>query len=548
MNSLPSNEELALASELYPSLWATNLKTSNGVPFEFEKRKFMVDFLNDFSPLQVLLKPPQIGASESEIVKSIYVAKKLKKDIIYTLPTQSDVYEMVSGKVNRIVAQNPILKEWVKDHDTVTQKQIGNNIIYYRGTFTQKQAMMVSSGLNIHDEVDASDLEVITQYETRLQAQEDGGWRWYFSHPSLAGAGVDTYWQQSDQKEWVVTCVACGLKQVLVWPGSVSREKRAYVCRECDAVLPDEARINGFWHPTAQGPFSGYHVSQLMLYNKSAGDILDAFDDPLKDKQYFTNYVLGLPYLGGDDQITTEQVLKNCTDKVNSQEGRIVIGVDPGLPVHYLAMNREGVFYFGKCKPPSETDDGYEDLRRLMRLWPKAVIISDQGGDMNPMRKMQFEFPGRVFLAFYRKTKKADRVFEWGEGANYGVVTIDRNRFIQSMIEQIKEGGRVHLNGTRQEFAEFADHFANMYREKVVVKDTKDKDNRSLYGAEYVWKRRGPDHWAHCLVYAMVGLDKYGQPLATIGGENILANLPKGQLVSDEGIILRGTAPDSIAF
>ena len=81
---------------------------------------------------------------------------------------------------HRIIAQNPIFGEWVKDHDTVEQKQVGDNIIYFRGTFSAKQAMMVASQLNVHDEVDASDAEVLTQYETRQQA-EAGGMRWYFS-------------------------------------------------------------------------------------------------------------------------------------------------------------------------------------------------------------------------------------------------------------------------------------------------------------------------------------------------------------------------------
>lgn len=548
MISLTNEEKLQLADNI-PSLWVlqNEIKTSDGKPFEFEKHQFMVDFLDDMNPLQVLLKPPQIGASETEIIKTFFIAKKYGKDIIYTLPTQSDVYDMVGSKVNRIVAQNPILKEWVKDHDTVEQKAVGDNIIHYRGTFTAKAAMMVSSGLNVHDEVDASDLSVITQYENRLQAQEDGGMRWYFSHPSLAGAGVDVYWQKSDKKEWVITCPACNKRQVLTWPKSVSREKEAYVCKACDAVLPDIARIKGTWVRTAEGEFSGYHVSQLMIWHKTAKDILNSFDDPLKDKQYFHNYVLGLPYMGGDDQITTKQVLANCTDDTNSTEGRIIIGVDTGLPIHYVLMNKEGIFYYGKCKASVDGSDPYDDLRKLLRMYPKSVIVSDQGGDLIGIRKLQQEFTGRVFLAYYRKDKKSPETIKWGEGDDYGTVTIDRNATIQLMIEQLKDVGRMPLNGQSAEWQEFADHFANMYREKIVVKETKDKDDRSLYGAEYVWKRRGPDHFAHCTLYGIVGMSKYGQALATVGGENILDSLQRGQMMNDSGVMLQ-FGDGSIAF
>jgi len=548
MPSLTKAEERALIEQI-PATWVLQheIKTSDGKPFEFDKHRFMVDFLNDMSPLQVLLKPPQIGASETEIVKSFFVAHQLGKDIIYTLPTQTDVYDMVGSKVNRIVAQNPILKEWVKDHDTVEQKAVGSNIIHYRGTFTAKAAMMVSSGLNIHDEVDASDLSVITQYENRLQAQEDGGMRWYFSHPSLKGMGVDVYWEKSDKKEWVITCPQCKQKQVLTWPNSISRAKEAYVCKKCNEILSDETRIDGEWVKTAKGEFSGYHVSQLMIYHKTAKDIITAYDDPLKDKQYFYNYVLGLPYVGGDDQITAEQVLKNCTDSTNSQGGKIIIGVDTGLPIYYVMMNAEGVFYYGTCKPTENGSDPYDDLRKLLNRFRNSVLVSDQGGDLIGIRKLQGEFPGRVFLAYYRKDRRNNEIVTWGEGEKYGDVYIDRNRQLQLLIEQLKELGRLKLNGTKEEWKEYADHFASMYREKVIVKEMKDKDDRSLYGSEYVWKRRGPDHWAHATLYAVTGMQKYGQSLASTTSPDILDSLKVGVVDTHftGDVILRSLSEDS---
>jgi hypothetical protein len=546
-----SPKEIRNALESFPLGWflVHKIKTSVGLPFEFKKRRFMRAIVNDLHPKQVVLKPPQVGASETFFVKLFFVAAKLKKAIIYTLPSQTDVEDMVGGKFNPIIAQNPILQRLTHDHDTIYQKKIGNMPLYLRGTVGKTQAMMVSSGLNVHDEIDASDLPTITQYENRQEAQEreEDKWRWYFSHPSLAGLGIDTYWQKSDKREWIVTCPHCTQQQTLIWPESVSRDKEAFVCRKCDGELPTEARIKGFWHPTAKGEYHGYHVSQLMLYNKTAKDILNAFDDPLKDKQFFYNYVLGLPYAGGDDQITVEQVLKNCDPETNSQQGKIIIGVDPGLPVHYVCMNAEGLFFYGICSAPSEKNDGYEEIRMLMRKWPTAVVVSDQGGDLNPMRKMQFEFPGRVFIAYYRKPKKSNELWEWGEGDDFGQVTIDRNRVIQVIVGELKETGRLKLNGTPQEWQEYADHWAAMYREKIIVKEAKDKDDRSLYGAEYVWKRRRADHYAHATVYAHTGLMKYGKSMASTTSPDIFSTLQVG--VADDKftgeVILRALSENS---
>ena len=643
-----------------PALWAIKHKIKNevGFPIEFKKRRFLFDIYNDLSPLQVLLKPPQIGATVMNTLKSFWVAKKLRRQIIYTLPAQSDVQDMVGGSINRIIAQNPILMEWVKDHDTVEQKTVGEAMIFYRGcvdqdteiltengwkrfgfvnigdrlptlniatnqvemdnvlnlsvfrinegermvrirsrqidqlvtadhrcvvskrtfagsksplrivrahelvgkttsyipmnhlgismaygevgdvpfyrvlgwvigdgsywtkrdrytskkgdrvalskkvciiqskfcqelevallsagmgfykkrhngtcwryelnskasrairgavprkeltfslifnatpferkalydglmmsdgnnyvstrfyqnrgetvdafqalmillgkttsqennrknvqvsirttnfahvnatyedykgiawcpttrngtifirrnnivsvtgqTFTAKQAMMVQSGLNIHDEVDASDPQIITQYENRLQAQEDGGWRWYFSHHRSPVMELMCIGNKATKKNGSLNAK---MDMNKFWSGrnNINTERETYICKVCGCEIGDAERINGRWSNTNNGEFSGYHISQLMLYNKSAKDIIKAYQDPLKDKQYFYNYVLGLPYIASDDRVEPSVVLRNCVDKVNPQEGVTVIGADTGHGIHYVLMNQ----------------------------------------------------------------------------------------------------------------------------------------------------------------------------------------------------------------
>ena len=524
--------------ENLPALWVLKhqIKNEVGMPIDFKKRRFLWDIYNDLSPKQVLLKPPQIGATVMNTLKSLWIAKKLGTQIIYTLPTQGDVQDMVGGAINRIIYQNPILMEWVHDHDTIEQKSVGNSIIFYRGTFTQKQAMMVPSGLNIHDEVDASDPAVIVQYETRLQAQEFGGSRWYFSHPSLSGHGVDNYWQQSDKKEWFVICPACHHQQTLTWDDNINLGREIYICAKCKSELPDSVRINGKWIPTSQGEFSGYHVSQLMLWNKSAKDIIKAYNDPLKDKQYFYNYVLGLPYISSDDKIEANVVLRNCVDEVNEQEGRAVIGMDTGHGIHYVIMNRQGVFFYDNATTINAKETPYDVIEKLLKRFPRSIVVSDQAGDLIGVRQLQAKYPGRVFLCFYGKDRKTSEIVKWGDDEEYGKVVVDRNRHLTLMVEQMRDTGRFRLQGTKTEWQEFADHFGNIYREKVTSNDTKGKDNRELYGNEYVWKRNGPDHYVHACGYALIGLQRYGGELAQVLGENAFDNLPKGQIVKPQGV------------
>ncbi len=145
-------------------------------------------------------------------------------------------------------------------------------------------------------------------------------------------------------------------------------------------------------------------------------------------------------------------------------------------------------------------------------------------------RQLQAEFPGRVFLVFYRKDRKSLDIVQWGTGDEYWKVTVDRNRMMTLVVEQLRDTGRVRLNGTREEWAGLAEHFDNLYRETVTSKETRGKDNRELYGAEYVWKHTGPDHYCHALLYAVVGLQRYGGEMAKVVGDDVLAGIPRAKI------------------
>lgn len=510
-----------------PSLWAATLNNEAALPISFDKRKYLIDIYNDFSPKQVLLKPPQIGASTMNTLKAVYVARFLKKDIIYTMPTDAIRDDFVTGTVNRITSQNASLLKWIDDQDSVERKVVGDNIIRFRGSFNPKQAMTVPASLLIHDEIDSSNIDNITLYQTRQEAQEreEDKWRWYFSHPSIAGYGVDIYWQQSDKKEWVITC-ECSKQQILTWPDSIDPERRCYQCKYCHGEISDHTRIHGQWKPTALGDFSGFHVSQLMLYSKSADDILNSFNDPNKNEQYFYNYVLGLPYVGSENKISSDVVLKNVVPETNEQNDRIIIGVDTGLPIHYTLMNKQGVFYYGQCKAPSADYDPYSELEKFLLRWKDSIIVADQGGDLIGIRKLQAKYPGRVYLVYYRKDRKSKELIEWGEGDKQGTVRVDRNDYFQLMVEQLRDTGRIRLNGKPEEWTEWAAHFDNVYRETKTVLEKPGKDVATNYGVELIWKRNGPDHYVHCLLYCLVGIDKYGNATGTFIKKNDHVRFP----------------------
>lgn len=501
-----TKEEVSEAMELYPSLWIEkyNIKNEAGIPIEFKHHAFMKDLYDDMSPLQVILKAPQIGATTKDIIKSLYVAKKMGKDIIYTLPTQGDVQDMAGGKINRIVSQNPVLQSWVKEHDTVEQKSVGDNLIHYRGSFTTKSAMMVSSDLNIHDELDASDQSVITQYETRLQAKKDG-WRWYFSHPSATDYGVDKYWQQSDQKHWFITCPHCKKEQYLNWPDNIDIQNRKYICSSCKGELSNTDREKGRWvarynkewqkNNGINKPFSGYWISQLMCSWISAEKIVRDYEE--KPADYFYNYVLGLPYAGGDSKLDQKSLFQNLTGTLTAAENheRVVMGVDTGLKLDYVIGNTKlGLFYQGEAK-------GYNELDAHMRRWHKMIVVMDAGGDLIGSREFFERWSGRVFLVYFTNGKNGNEIWNWGEGEKYGEGTIDRERAIQLVIDEFRTK-RIPLQGNESDWYEYYQDWSNLSRIKIF-----DSKTNQMKGVK--WVRNGRDHKALATVLWRMGVDKF---------------------------------------
>lgn len=475
-----------------------NIKTEDGTPYEWRDYMFMLEVMRDMSPKVACLKAAQIGFSTAMLLKSMWVAKNKRMDIIYTLPTQSDVNQFAGGKINRIVAQNPILKEWVKDKDTVEQKTVGDSIIYYRGTFSQKAAMMVSSDLNIYDEVDASNQEVLEQYSTRLQASKYK-WEWWFSHPSLTDVGIDKVWKKSDQKHWFVTCKACEKEQYLSFPESIEerQEGARYVCKHCNEELSDDDRRSGRWvQKYKDRPISGYWIPLLIAPWISAQEIMDYYHD--KSAEYFYNKVLGLPYIESKNKVQRKQIMQNVVDELNTYESRTVIGVDTGMSIHLVAGNEQGLFYHSST-------NGYDDFERLMQRFPDAIAVFDAQGDLQKPRELAEKYKNRIFFCWYRADRKTNDLITWKQGTNE--VVADRNGIIQMVIDEFT-GKRIPLYGNETDWNPYWEHWNAI---EAVEEETR------LGTRTRRWIRNGDDHLVHATNYWRIGMTKYGQGKAIVG-------------------------------
>lgn len=468
-------------------------------PIEFKKHRFLQDIYEDWAPIQVSRKASQVGFSTMQILKSPYAAKNKGWNIIYTLPTFSDVGQFVPSKVNPIIQNNPQLTRWTKDKDTIFQKQIGDRFIYYRGTFSKKTVkkkmeagtgIMLTSDLNIHDESDRSDQVIMKQYESRLDASDYKG-RWYFSNPTVPGTLTQKLWEASDQKHWFIKCPRCNYLQYLDYYKNVNKEREIFSCQKCKRMIDDETRRMGFWVKRYRDrEISGYWINHLMCPWISAEELIKT--EAEGDKQYFLNFRLGLPYRGSDVTVDQEVILKNILSGRNLKQ-KNVIGVDTGLTMHYVLGNKQGIFKIGSTKD-------WDDIEFLMKKH-NTLAVFDALGDLTYPRKLAKKYRGRVWLCYFKKDKDTPKFVKW-VGKEMAVYA-DRTKIIQRVVDEfVEEDGTLKFYGrTPEDLAEYIEHWETLYQ--VMVKDTLGIERK-------VWETEGNNHYIFATVYFFLGLMRRG--------------------------------------
>lgn len=504
-----------LLEQISVPAWIQNnsIRTETGDVIDFKKYRFMYDVYCDRSSLICCMKCAQIGFTTYEILKTAHEVKNEKIDMVYVLPTSDDIKRFSGGKTNKIIMHNPILQEWVKDKDSVEQKQFGTNTIYYQGSWSPNAALSFTAKKLVVDEYDRCKQDIVEMYDSRLQSVANPK-KAFFSNPSIPDFGIDKWYKRSDMKKWHITH-SCG-ENYIMDESCIDYDAEIYRCPHCKEEIIDEERRMGEWKATAVSKegWSGYWIPLWIAPWMKASNIAEYKRD--KTNEYFANFVAGLPYVGGGNKVAAQTIIKCLSATVNDQEDRVIIGVDTGLPIHYVLANKQGYFYYGKCSDPSTGKDPYDDLEALLKRFPSSILISDQGGDLIGIRKLQAKYPGRVFLVWYRRDAKNQEIITWGKDSEYGKVVADRNRLIQLFIDEMLDK-RVTFNGTESEWQLYISHWMNIYRSW---------EENALGVKEFKWERTGPDHWVHATCYARIGLEKYLTTKAQIVGSSPFEGIP----------------------
>lgn len=503
-------EQLADSS---PLAWIILNKfvTENQKQLEFSNHRYLIDLIADLHPDQVWRKSAQVGGSVASIIKSLWLAKHLGVNVGYVLPSQNIVKDFVTPKVDPLIVSNAIIRD-VVSRDSVALKQVGDRFVYFRGAFSEREAISISLDVLILDELDRMpDMNIVNIYDSRLQASEYS-WRWRLSNPSSVGFGVDALYNDSDQRHWFITCHHCNHEWFIDFEpdGSchyVDKQERIYACGKCHKELSDDDRRDGRWVAKYPKRYRhGYWISQLIVPYVSAKKILEQYEESSPD--FFYNFVLGKAYTPSDLVVNRETILRaNAPSTINKSE--VAMGVDNGVLKTYILGTPDGIFAHGQT-------ESWDEIEQLKLMYNATMVI-----DPNPYPTIPKQFvdkyKGSAYICYFKQDTKDLNIAKWGNGLNASVVYADRTKIIDLVAQEITDC-KVLFREHSSKLEDIITHWNNLYR-TTIEKD----DGRSVS----TWLKKDgkmSDYpFAHCLVA--------GTQVLTDKGNKSIENIVVGDMV-----------------
>ena len=358
--------------------------------------------------------------------------------VLYVFPTESDCSKSVQGRLNPLIKDVDFYRQATRETDNVRMKRIFGGTVLYTSAQRRTAFKSYAAQVLIVDELDEcrslkyaddqSQANNIDYAEDRLaSAKQRTGFdpiKIFISNPTVKSRGISKRYEESDKKQWMIRCAACGDQQPLDWHCNVvepdgsgghklidrewtpnaGRDIQLY-CRSCRAPINRFAA--GEWvaeHP--DNPVSGYHITQLFTAQASIADLWQKFqkaqDNPGLVEVFYRSY-MGLPYSGEGDNVS-DDILAGCCDPnyimPAAAEGTVA-GIDVGslLQIHIstLENGKRRKVFIGAVPP----DNDWAEVDRLFEIYDVCRAVVDLRPEMAMARKLRDRHPGVVYVCEY---------------------------------------------------------------------------------------------------------------------------------------------------
>lgn len=408
-------------------------------------------------------------------------------NVAYVLPTQDMSQLLTESKLNKIIANNPVIRNAVKSSN-FQRKSIGDKMLYLAYTHGSAGGIAFSSDINIYDEYARSKISTIHQLRSRLLNSKHG-YEWAISNPNLVADEFDRFYQKSSQKHWAFKCSKCSKWQTFDFEENVHWEAEIFQCKHCKLPLSDEDRVlSGQWvEKYRDRDISGYWIHQAMRLNANVAEMKYEKEKSMRD---FTNMYMGLPYSASDLQVNFNLIKKNLVPP-KTPKGAICIGFDVGAATgHAYSVLCDGVLI----------DSGFardwEAVRELINRYGAQMVAVDNGPELSQAMALQQDYKfGMVWRVKFTRMKPDETLIYEEDSCS---MRVHRSQYIDHLVHEIGEGKhKFGFDELDPRIKLFADHFSTLG-------STVEEDASGNMQIKWDSPDNAADHLAFSYFYAML--------------------------------------------
>jgi hypothetical protein len=504
--------------------WIVQNTYLNGRPYSFMHHEYQEKILRDQSQETVTRKCSQVGLSEKMARKSVALCSLTRGyTVAYTLPTAAFAATFMRTRIDPIIQSSPYLSSMIHTTtDNAEVKRFGDSYLYLKGCQSENAPISVPCDHLIHDEIDFSSSETISQYQSRLThspyRRKDK-----LSTPTLPNRGIDYEFQRSRRHFNKVKCSHCNhwfipsfYEHVVVpgWDGPLNeitkanlfmtRYREAYLsCPSCGGV-PDLRPQHREW--VCENPGEHYIAAGYQVTPFDCGLITPAYlveaQTQYKKLTDFVNFNLGLPAEDKESVLTREELDACLKAPGETAVGSYVMGLDVGMVswcvVGRVEADQHITIVHVEPVPAARLRERYGELVRVFRV---RMTVMDALPFTETVLALQHMFRN-LFAAIFTRSKNLetftirDRDEETKEGVQeLRQVNINRDKAMDALMDTIRSGGISKVSDEHDEA--WVSHCTAMSRIKEWTPDAE---------LSYVWRKpdSGDDHLWFATLYMHV--------------------------------------------
>lgn len=501
------------------SRWISDNTFIAGKHYSYKDHEYQQKILDCDAPQIVVRKASQVGISELSVRKSLAMCGMIKNfTVIYTLPTATFAGVLSKTRVDPVIAESPYLKAMLTDTNNVEVKQLGTSFLYLRGAASGNAPISIPADMLIHDELDFSDPQIITQYQSRL-THSKYKMKLKLSTPTVPGKGIDFEFQRSKRHFNFVKCSCCGHQFVPDYyehvriPGftgdlrdltkknlhQVSHNLAYVECPSCKgkpSLLPEHREWvcenndeNHIQHGFQVSPFDAPNII-------TPGYLVEASTQYQSVSDYI-NFNLGLPYFSQESVLSPDEIRGVITSE-RHEGGVHVMGIDLGMTCHIVLactswdgsmqiVHREAV-------PLQLLRQKYIDLRLKYRVRMSVIdslpytdmVLALQALDQNLYASVYTNTKGTDLFTVKKREENEERGMQQQRS-----ILVNRDKTFDALMAFVRSGQFSILRADRQELDdELVAHFTDMRRIKdwdSQGQEIRFKWIKSEVGLDHLW-------------------------------------------------------------